>query len=53
MVKVHLYVTSASGFSSDLFRHFPKNANFKSEHQHLLPWDPFLKFDANADANVT
>ena len=30
----------------------PSDANVKCEHQHLLPLNPFLKFGANANADV-
>ena len=52
-LKPGLHVTFASAFSFDLFRHILENANVKCKHDHLLPQNPLLTFDANADADVT
>ena len=47
-IKVHSQVTSAFAFIFDLCRPFLANGNVKCEQNHMLPWNPFLIFDANA-----
>ena len=36
-------------FFFDLYHPILENPNVKYEHHHLLPQNPFLKFDANTD----
>ena len=43
------FVTSAFAFVFNICRPVLENANVKCEHDHLLPQNPFLTFDANAD----
>ena len=50
-VKIHSQVTSV--FMFDLCHRALKNTNIKCEHNHLLPWNPFMTFDANESAAVT
>ena len=52
-LKAGLHVTSAFAISFDLCRAVLENTNVKCKHQHLLPQNPLLTFDANAKGDVT
>ena len=51
-VKVHSHVTSAFVFFFDLCCLADEKANLKCEHKHVLPYNPFVKFDVNANADI-
>ena len=48
-LKVQSHGTSAFAVFFDLCRHVLANVKLKCEHNHLLPQNPFLMFDVNAD----
>ena len=52
-LKPGLHVMSAFAFSFDMCRHVLENANIKCKHHHLLLWNSFMTFDANANVDVT
>ena len=53
VIKVYSHVTSAFVFSLISATPFLKMQIFKYEHHHFLPWNPFAKFDINANTDVT
>ena len=52
-LKELLHVMSVFTFSFDFWCCVLKNWNGTCKHDHLFSWNPFLKFDANANTNVT